>query len=197
PSRGGAAGALRAASVLLDKNLHGRAPARADRLAATPRASGACRDGQEARSRERLRRGRCQLASCQSRTRRCSKRSGSNKTRCAHALPPAHTCEAWRSLAGTFHLEGGIFGCLLGSTPVLARDDIRGVPTRPVVIRSARFVLAMALLCLSQKLGQSRDVYAEPSSGKPRLDLLEQPAVAVWITERGERAVACAIGRAR
>jgi len=51
------------------------------------------------------------------------------------------------------------------------------------MLRSGRFVLAMALLCLSQKLGQSRDVDAESSSGKPRLDLLEQPAVAVWITE--------------
>src|SRR5207253_3972444 len=35
---------------------------------------------------------------------------------------------------------------------------------------------------------------AEPSSGKPRLDLLEQPAVAVRIAERGERAIAGMVG---
>src|ERR1700737_579200 len=53
----------------------------------------------------------------------------------------------------------------------------------------------MVLLCLSQKLCQRRDVaVAESSSGKPRLDLLEQPAVAVWIAERGERAIAGMVG---
>ena len=82
-----------------------------------------------------------------------------------------------------------------GVLPALARDDVGGVPPRPVVLRSGRFVLAMALLCLSQKLGQSRDVQvAESSSGKTRLDLLEQPAVAVRIAERGERAIAGVVG---
>ena len=57
-------------------------------------------------------------------------------------------------------------------------------PPRPVVLRSGRFVLAMVLLCLSQQLGQRLDVQAEPSAGKPCLDLLEQPEVAVRITER-------------
>src|SRR6266853_3054693 len=87
------------------------------------------------------------------------------------------------SAAGTFHVERGTFGCLVGSLPLLARHDVGGVPPGPVMLRSGRFVLAMALLCLSQKLGESRDVHTESSSGKPRLDLLEQPAVAVWITE--------------
>ena len=45
-----------------------------------------------------------------------------------------------------------------GVSPALARDDVGGVPPRPVVLRSGRFVLAMARLCLSQKLGQRRDV---------------------------------------
>ena len=83
-----------------------------------------------------------------------------------------------------------VLGGLLGSPALLARDDVGGVPPRPVVLRSGRFVRAMVLLCLSQKLCQRRDVQAaESSSGKPRLDLLEQPAVAVWIAERGARAV--------
>ena len=85
-------------------------------------------------------------------------------------------------------------GCLFGSPPVLARGDIGGVPARPVVLRSRRFVPAMAHLCLSQKLRQSCDVQAESSSGKPRRDLLEQPAVSVRITEPGERAVAAVLG---
>ena len=92
------------------------------------------------------------------------------------------------------HVERAILGCLLGSPPALARDDVGGVPIRPVVLRSGRFVLAMVLLCLSQKLCQRRDVeVAESSSGKPRLDLLEQPAVAVRIAERGVRAVGATV----
>src|SRR5258707_388450 len=79
------------------------------------------------------------------------------------------------SLAGTCHVGRGVFCLLLPRPAALARDDIRRIPTRPVVLRSGRFVLAVALFCLSQKLRQSRDVHAESSSGKPRLDLLEQP----------------------
>lgn len=59
----------------------------------------------------------------------------------------------------------------------------------------ARRAHAMALLCLLRKLCQSREVQAESSSGQPRCDLLEQPAVAVGIAERGERAVAARLGR--
>ena len=47
---------------------------------------------------------------------------------------------------------------LLGRLALLLRDDVGGVPIRPVVLRSGRFVLAMALLCFPQKLGQRRDV---------------------------------------
>src|SRR6267378_2982733 len=68
-------------------------------------------------------------------------------------------------------------------------------PPRESSRARGRLVLAMALLSLSQELRQGRDVQvAESSSGKPRLDLLEQPAVAVWIAERGERAIACMVG---
>src|SRR5207253_2358524 len=101
----GAATAPRVASSPLDKNLRGRAPPRADHLAATPRASGACRGGQEARSRERRRRERC------------------------------------RASSGTFQVERSIFGGLLGIPAALTRDDVGGVPPRPVVLRSGRFIL--------------------------------------------------------
>src|SRR5262249_16368320 len=50
------------------------------------------------------------------------------------------------------------------------------------------------LLGLPQQISQRSDVVAQSPSGKPRLDLLDQPAVAVWIAERDERAVAAVIG---
>src|SRR5207249_1410566 len=92
--------------------------------------------------------------------------------------------------------------CLVGSPPALARDDVGRVPSRPVVLRSGRFVFAMALLCVSQKLCQSRDVHDDSwvgrarsdPSGKARLDLLQQPAVAIRIAERGVRAVGATFG---
>src|SRR4029077_10972148 len=50
--------------------------------------------------------------------------------------------------------------------------------------------LAMPLLRFSQKLRQRRDVgAAESASGQSRLDLLEHPAVAVRIVERGKREI--------
>src|SRR5262245_47148353 len=89
-----------------------------------------------------------------------------------------------------FHMERSVLGRLLRSPAALARDDVRGVPIRPVMLRGGRFVLAMALLGLSQESSQRRDVeVAEPAPGKPRLDLLQQPAVAVWIAERCKCAV--------
>ena len=69
-----------------------------------------------------------------------------------------HAASMPAQVAGAFDVERGILGRLLGSPPALARDDVGGVPLRPVVLRSGRFVLAMALLCLAQKLGQRRDV---------------------------------------
>ena len=81
-------------------------------------------------------------------------------------------------------LERAILGRLLGCLPALARDDVGGVPVRPVVLWSGRLVRAVMLLGLTQKLCQRRDVHAESPSGKPRRDLLQHPAVAVGIAER-------------
>src|SRR5438132_10699857 len=81
---------------------------------------------------------------------------------------------------GALHVECSISGGLLGRAAALARDEIGGVPLRPMVLRRARFVLAVALLRLTQKRYQRFDVHAaEPSSRKPGLDLLQHPGVAV------------------
>src|SRR5262245_2570063 len=99
-----------------------------------------------------------------------------------------------RAFASTFDVPRRVFDGLIGTPPALARDDVGAVPVRPMVLWSGRFVLAMALFCFAQELDLSRDVAAESSSGQPRPDLLEQPAVAIWIAETGERKVAGVIG---
>src|SRR5688572_4276265 len=96
---------------------------------------------------------------------------------------------------GTLHVARAICDGIFGSLALLARDDVRGVPIGPVVLRRGRFVRAMACFCLSQKLRQTRDVQvAESSAGKPRRDLLEQPAVAVRIAERRIGSVGATVG---
>ena len=83
-----------------------------------------------------------------------------------------------------------IAGCLLGSPALLARDDVGGVPLGPVVLRSGRLGTRRgAPLSLAAARSASRRPGAESPSGKPRLNLLEQPAVAVRIAERGEREI--------
>ncbi len=92
-------------------------------------------------------------------------------------------------------MQLGQFGGFFGRLPVLSRDNVGGVPPRPMVLRGGWFVLAMMLLRLKQKVGQRQDVQiAESTSGQARCDLLQQPAVAVGIAERGERAVAAMLG---
>src|SRR2546430_5964931 len=99
------------------------------------------------------------------------------------------------AVSGAFDVELARFRCFFRCLPVLARYDVGGVPTRPVVLRSRRFVLAMMLLCLAQKLCQRRDVQgAESSSGQPRGDFLKQPGVAVGVVECGKGKVAAVIG---
>ena len=48
---------------------------------------------------------------------------------------------------------------LLEEAEKIARDDVGGVPARPVVLGGVRLILAVMLLCLSQELCQSRDVH--------------------------------------
>src|SRR3954471_8707954 len=100
--------------------------------------------------------------------------SGLIEPSCLHALSRA------------IQLACGVCRRLIRSLAALTRDDVSAVPLRPVMLRSRPLVLAVALLCFSQQLGHRRDVRAESSSGKPRLHLLKQPAVAVGIAERRE-----------
>src|ERR1700728_763648 len=93
-------------------------------------------------------------------------------------------------------MDPAIFGCLFGRLALLARDNVGGIPVRPVVLRSGRFVFAMMSLCFLQKLRQRRDIQiAESSARQTGCDFLEQPSIAVGITKRGKRAVSGMIGR--
>ena len=65
---------------------------------------------------------------------------------------------ARRPVTRVVHVAPGVLGGLVGRLAPLARDDVGGVPPRPVVLRGRRFVLAVVLLCLSQQLRERRDV---------------------------------------
>src|SRR5215469_14544880 len=64
---------------------------------------------------------------------------------------PNNECVEGASLqsAGAFDVELALFSCFFRRLSVLARYDVGGIPARPVVLRSRRFVLAMMLLCLA------------------------------------------------
>ena len=88
------------------------------------------------------------------------------------------------------------------SSPACSAHHVLGVPVRPV-----RVGLAGALLVLAVRAAARRSALARSAAeanvvsvgvdapGQPRRDLLEQPAVAVRVAERGERAVAGVLGR--
>ena len=59
-----------------------------------------------------------------------------------------------------FHVERGICRRIVRSSAVLARNDVCGVPLRPVVFQSGRLVPAVALFRFAQKIGQRHDVRA-------------------------------------
>src|SRR6202048_1377282 len=95
----------------------------------------------------------------------------------------------------TFYVQLAQFGRFVGRPSVLSRDNVGGVPPRPMVLRGGWFVLAMMLLRLTQKLCQRRDVQiAESTSGQARCDLLEQPGIAIRVAERSKGKVAAVTG---
>src|SRR5215471_11997883 len=84
-------------------------------------------------------------------------------------------------------MELGLSGSFFGRLAVLTRDHVGGIPSRPVVLRSRRFVLTVMFLCLSQKLRHCGNVkIAEPPSRQPFCNFLQHPAIAIRIMERGE-----------
>ena len=96
-------------------------------------------------------------------------------------VPPAPTAvrNSFVSIAATFHVERGFCRRIVRSSPALARHDVSADHSDQWCLGSGRLVRAVALFCFAQKRGQRHDVRAEPSSRKPRLDLLEEPAVTV------------------
>src|SRR6267142_6472453 len=83
----------------------------------------------------------------------------------------------------------------------LLRDHVRGVPLWPVRIPLTEPGLVLTVGGLgtpkcSRQIVPGREARRPgvDATGQPRRDLLEQPAVAVWVTERGERAVAAMRG---
>src|ERR1700691_3197724 len=93
------------------------------------------------------------------------------------------------------YVDLAVFGCLLGGLAVLARDNVGGVPARPLVFRSGRLVFTVVLLSLLQELSQRRDIQTTKSPARqPRCDFLKEPSITVGITKRGERVVGGMLG---
>src|SRR5215475_5104564 len=84
-------------------------------------------------------------------------------------------------------MQRALFDRLVDRPSSFARDDERGVPVRPLMLRRRRLEWSVVFLRFSQRVAQRRDVGAESSSGNSRRDFLEQPVIAVWIAERNER----------
>src|SRR5271167_1365521 len=85
--------------------------------------------------------------------------------------------------------------------PSLLRHHVLGVPVRPVLISLAESLLMLSVGSLRTPkrarqvaCGAERSRSRVDAPRKPGRDLLQQPAVAVGITERGERAIAAMFG---
>src|SRR5947207_8841659 len=93
------------------------------------------------------------------------------------------------------HVTIGGGNCFLRAAAVLTRAQVRRVPIPPVMLAVRLFVLAVVLLRVVEELGKRCNVHGLCSrrlpfaAGKSRRDLLEQPAVPVWILKRGKRVV--------
>src|SRR5580692_266019 len=93
------------------------------------------------------------------------------------------------------HVAIGGSGRVLRTAAVLARADVGRVPIRPVMGGVGLLVVAVVLSRLAKQLCEGWDVDPSRSgrrpfaAGAPRFDLLQQPAVAVGIFERGKRTV--------
>ena len=89
------------------------------------------------------------------------------------------------------HIAPGGCGSLLGGAPALPSVHVRCVPVPPVVRWGDRLERAVMLGRLMQELCESPNIDRHTPARESLLDLLQQPAVAVGIAERGERAVGC------
>src|SRR5215475_10323775 len=113
----------------------------------------------------------------------------------AHSESAAtRTASSGKNMKDLLHVAVGCC-CLLRTAAVLARAQVGRVPVPPVVLGMRLLVVVVVLRCLVEEFCKSRDVLGSCSrrlplaAGKPRRDLLEQPAIPVRIIERGERVV--------
>jgi hypothetical protein len=93
------------------------------------------------------------------------------------------------------HVAVGGGCCLLRTAAVLTRAQIGRVPVPPVMFRVRLLVVVVVLRRFAQELCKGRDVNGSCllllpfAARKSLLDLLQQPAVPVWILKRGKREV--------
>src|SRR5204863_8007289 len=86
-------------------------------------------------------------------------------------------------------------GCFRRAAAILTRTQIWRVPVPPVMFGVRLFVVVVVLRRFAEELCKGRDVNGSCSlllpfaAGKARRDLLEQPAIPVWILKRGKREV--------
>ena len=93
-------------------------------------------------------------------------------------------------------MNSSVLGSFFGGLAILARDDVGGVPIRPLVLRGSGFVFGVMLLGLLQELGQCGHIQrARPSARQACCDFLEEPSIAVGIAKRGKRAIGGMPGR--
>src|SRR5215211_3931180 len=107
----------------------------------------------------------------------------------------AQTASSGKNLKGFLHVTVGGGGGLLRTAAVLTGAQVGRVPVPPVMLGVRLLVVAMVHFRLVEELCEGCDVrglclHRLPlAAGKSCLDLLEQPAVAVRILERGKRVV--------
>src|SRR5437764_9982901 len=100
-----------------------------------------------------------------------------------------------RNMKDLLHVAVGGGDCLRRTAAALTRTQIWRVPVPPVMFGVRLLVFAVPLLRLVEEFCKHSDIDRAGScgfpfaSGKSRGDLLEQPAVPVWILKRGKREV--------
>src|SRR5262249_40590864 len=107
---------------------------------------------------------------------------------------PLETASSARNMKDLIHVAVGCCRGLLRTAAVLTRAQVGCVPVPPVVLGMRALVVAVVLFRLVEGFCKGCDVHGSRprlplAAGKPRLDLLEQPAVPVRVLEPGEREV--------
>src|SRR5437016_6070918 len=93
------------------------------------------------------------------------------------------------------HVAVGGGDCLRRIAAILTGIQIWRVPVPPVMFGVRLLVVVVVLRRFAEELRKGRDVNGSCSlllpfaAGKARRDLLEQPAVPVWVLKRGKREV--------